>query len=191
MAIEYLIYGLSPLIAYYLVTRKTLGPLFFIAVLILAVILLSPLWFTNYVYTYYIFELFGRFILLASLSGLLIDRIKSFKHFRKIAYNSIGLSITLSLLITAVIFFAEAMGTTNITLQEWKTENYRITHYSSIAWAGQPSEYIYLKEYKAGGLLNTTVGYLYQNDIPKESDCKIGFTNYIFDKCTNTITKKE
>ena len=168
MAIEYLIYGLSPLIAYYLVTRKTLGPLFFIAVLILAVIILSPLWFTNYVYTYYIFELFGRFILLASLSG-----------------------ITLSLLITAVIFFAEAMGTTTITLQEWKTENYRITHYSSIAWAGQPSEYIYLKEYKAGGLLNTTVGYLYQNDIPKESDCKIGFTNYIFDKCTNTITKKE
>ena len=78
------------------------------------------------------------------------------------------------MLITAVIFFAEAMGTTTITLKEWKTENYRITHYSSIAWAGQPSEYIYLKEYKAGGLLNTTVGYLYQNDIPKESDCKIG-----------------
>jgi hypothetical protein len=191
MAIEYLIYGLSPLIAYYLVTKKTLSTIFFIAVLILAVILMSPLWFTNYVYTYYIFELLGRFILLASLSGLLIDRIKSFKHFRKIAYTSIGLSITVTLLITAVIFFAEAMGTTTTTLQEWKTENYRLTHYSSNAWVGQPIEYIYLKEYKAGGLLNTTVGYLYQNDIPKESDCKIGFTNYIFDKCTNTITKKE
>ena len=95
-----------------------------------------------------------------------------------------------SLIIASLYFFARAMGTETTIKKKWVIENYTITHTSSLAWVGPPTEQIYLQEYIIFGLLNKTVGYLHQSDFPNNDDCSIEFKNHTFNKCTNKITSR-
>lgn len=190
MILQYIIYGLSPFVANYLTNKWAEHSWLFYVLFCIAIILMTPIWVTDYSYTYFVFEIIGRFTFFLALLGILFSNMKWSKFYRKIKNTIIILSIIISLTITTIVFFATAMGTRTTIVNEWKINNYTIIHRSSIAWAGPPTEHIYLNKSILNGLLYKTVGYLHQSDFPNEGECILRFKNHTFNKCSKTIINK-
>ena len=174
--------------------RPSLARIIVIPSLIIAIIGLIPVVFTDYDYVIrFMMHGFTALVVfgITFLLELSIQKGRSFKGWKIVL---IVIVLAYGALVEAKGVFSGAFGTENITLRSWPIKEYTVLHRRHSGWVGGSWETYQLRQYALGGLLYKALARAYPSE---QEDCLIDLVaydksaTYSFNKCEVTLVKTQ